>query len=113
MVDLYSNNLLAGAYGLWMPVAVCCIIVFNNVNAIVCNIFKLKALPLIGRFSMHIYVTHFLILCTIEFVITYFGLVSIRQYAIWLILGAYMLLLPLCCKYIRFQSQYPIRQLST
>lgn len=98
MVDMHTNSLLYGYYWLWMPVAAVCIIAFNNMCAILCKHFTPKFIPWVGRNAMYIFATHFLILCTIEFIVTYFEIVALYKYALWLMLVAYVLLLPILCK---------------
>lgn len=97
IVDMHSNSLLAGYYWAWIPVAICSIVAFNSVCSIVCEFLKFKILSWIGRHSMQIFVSHFLILCTIDFVIRYFELVQFRPYSFWMMIGAYLLILPICC----------------
>lgn len=97
IVDMHSNSLLAGSYWAWMPVAICSIIAFNNVCAVLCKFVNFKVLSWIGRHSMQIFVSHFLILCVIDFVVRYFELVQLRPYSLCLMLGAYILILPICC----------------
>lgn len=108
IVDMHSNSLLAGCFWAWIPVAICSIVAFNNVCAIICKFFRLTVLLWIGRHSMQIFISHFLILYTIDFVIRYFELVQLRPYSLWLMIGAYTLILPICCMCINSSGRIRI-----
>ena len=97
IVDMHSNSLLAGYFWAWMPMAICSIVAFNNVCAILCKFVKFTVLIWIGRHSMQIFVSHFLILCAIDFVVRYFELVQFHSYSLWLMISAYLIILPICC----------------
>lgn len=97
IVDMMGNHCLAGNYLLWIPVAFCCIIFFNALCKWLTVILRFKLIEWIGRNSMIIYIVHALIFVSIyEIVIHYFCPMS-GQLLLYLILLAYVVILPICC----------------
>lgn len=97
MVDMIFNKLLAGNYLLWIPVALCGIVVFNALCRWMCKYIRLKPIELVGQNAMTIYVTHILIVLTCTFVVEYFDMTLCYPYMLWIILGAYTIFLPVLC----------------
>ena len=75
MVDMLSNELLKGEYCLWIPVALCCIVVFNALCRRLCKLVSIKPFEWIGKNAMLIYVPHYLIVCV---VVNFFQLINLR-----------------------------------
>lgn len=97
MVDMMFNKLLAGNYLLWIPVAVCGIVSFNALCKGLYKYIRIKPLELVGKEAMTIYVTHILIVLTCTSIMEYLGITSCYPYMLWIILGAYVILLPILC----------------
>ena len=100
MVDMMFNKLIAGNYLLWLPVALCGIVTFNTICRFTCKYISIRPLEIVGQNAMTIYVTHILIVLTLQFIITYFELTSLYSYTLWLYLAGYAIFLPLLCKII-------------
>ena len=107
MVDMLYNKPLASTYtcislpiieyAMWIPVALCSIVTFNYVCQIISRFVSIKPLEVAGQKAMNIYTTHILIVVTITFIISYRDLAAAYPYLVWIILGAYALILPLLC----------------
>ncbi len=97
MVNMMFNKLIAGIYLLWIPVALCGIITFNTLCKGISRYVRIKPLELAGQRAMTIYVTHILILLTCTFVVDYFGIKQCDPFILWIILGAYIVFLPVLC----------------
>ncbi len=100
MVDMMFNKLLAGNYLLWIPVALCGIVTFNTICRFTCKYIPIRPLEIVGLNAMTIYVTHILILLTIQFVITYFEITTLYPYMLWMYLIGYVAFLPLLCRFV-------------
>ena len=100
MVDMMFNKLIAGHYLLWIPVALCGIVTFNTICRFTCKYISVRPIEIVGENAMIIYVTHILILLTIQFVITYFVITTLYPYMLWMYLAGYIVFLPLLCQFI-------------
>ena len=100
MVDMMFNKLIAGHYLLWIPVALCGIVTFNTICRFTCKYISIRPLEIVGQNAMTIYVTHILILLTIQFVITYFEITTLYPYMLWMYLIGYVAFLPLLCQFV-------------
>jgi len=101
MVDMMYNKLLAGNYLLWLPVALCGIVTFNTICRFTCKYISVRPLEIVGQNAMTIYVTHILILLTIQFAITYFEITTLYPYMLWMYLVGYVVFLPLFCQFVQ------------
>lgn len=100
MVDMMFNKLIAGHYLLWIPVALCGIVTFNTICRFTCKYISVRPIEIVGQNAMTIYVTHILILLTIQFVITYFEITTLYPYMLWMYLIGYVAFLPLLCQFV-------------
>lgn len=100
MVDMMYNKILAGNYLLWLPVALCGIVTFNTICRFTCKYISIRPIEIVGQNAMTIYVTHILILLTIQFVITYFEITTLYPYMLWMYLIGYVAFLPLLCQFV-------------
>lgn len=105
MVDMMFNKLLAGNYLLWMPVALCGIVTFNTICRLMYKYISIRPLEIVGQNAMTIYVTHILIVLTLQFIITYFELTSLYSYTLWLYLAGYVIFLPLLCRFVPIHNK--------
>lgn len=104
LVDMMFNKLLAGNYLLWLPVAFCGIITFNALCRFIYRFIRIKLIEIAGQNAMNIYVTHILIVLTCTFILEYFDLSRLFPYTIWILLGSYVLCLPICCYLLNRKS---------
>ena len=100
MVDMMYNKILAGNYLLWLPVALCGIVTFNTICRFTCKYISVRPIEIVGQNAMTIYVTHILIVLTLQFVITYFERTTLYPYMLWIYLAGYIVFLPLLCKFV-------------
>jgi len=100
MVDMLFNKLIAGNYLFWIPVALCGIVTFNTICRFTCKYISIRPIEIVGQNAMTIYVTHILILLTIQFVITYFEITTLYPYMLWMYLIGYVAFLPLLCQFV-------------
>ena len=100
MVDMMYNKLLAGNYLLWFPVALCGIVTFSTICRFTCKYISVRLIEIVGQNAMTIYVTHILIVLTLQFVITYFERTTLYPYMLWIYLAGYIVFLPLLCKFV-------------
>lgn len=100
MVDMMFNKLLAGNYLLWIPVALCGIVTFNTICRFTCKYISVRPIEIVGQNAMTIYVTHILIVITLQFVITYFEIATLYPYMLWICLAGYIVFLPLLCHFV-------------
>ena len=105
MVDMMYNKLLAGNYLFWIPVAFCGIITFNTICRLICKVISVRPLEIVGQNAMTIYVTHILIVLTLQFVITYFEITTLYPYMLWMYLAGYIVFLPLLCHFVPNQDK--------
>jgi surface polysaccharide O-acyltransferase-like enzyme len=98
IVDMWSNDLDSGNYFLWIPVALCCIVVFNAVCLFIYQYFQIKLIEMVGQNAMIIYVTYCLIYQTIRSISDFFDIQTSDVGMFSIILVAYVLILPLCVK---------------
>ena len=97
MVDMMFNKLLAGNYLLWMPVAICGIVTYNALCRLVYRYISIKPMEIVGQNAMPIYITHILIALTCTFLLEYFDMEHLMPYTLWIILGGYVIFLPIFC----------------
>ena len=97
IVDMIYNKSFNGNYVLWIPTALCGIIVFNTLCRWVAKGIRMRWVEWTGRNAMVIYVTHAIIVHLCVFAISYFELISLYSYILWIIIGAYMIFLPILC----------------
>lgn len=97
MVDMIYNTLLAGEYLLWIPVAFCGIVTFNALCRFIYKHVRIRPIEIAGQNAMNIYVTHILIVMTCIFIMEYYDLSQLYPYTTWILLGSYVLFLPLFC----------------
>ena len=106
MVDMMFNKLLAGNFLLWIPVAICGIVTFNALCRFVYQYIRLRPIEIAGQNAMYIYVTHILIVLTCTFIMEYFTLSQLYPYTTWILLGSYVLFLPICCYLLNRKSSH-------
>lgn len=99
IVGMRGNTLTQGVYLLDMPTCLAGIVVFNVLCRLIAKHLRHFSLPLeiVGQFAMIIYVTHGIIYRSIAHLISFYELVSLMPYVFWIIVGAYILFLPLFC----------------
>ena len=97
MVDMMYNKLLIGNYLLWIPTAFCGIIVLNALCRWISQYVRIRAIELAGENAMTIYATHILIVLTCTFVVDYFDWTLCYPYMLWIVLVAYVVIMPVLC----------------
>lgn len=97
MVDMMYNQLIAGNYILWIPVAFCGIVVFNMLCQWITKYVHITPIELVGQNAMTIYITHILIVISIQFVITYCEITKLYPHLMWVFIGGYVIFLPILC----------------
>ena len=100
MVDMMYNELLSGNYLLWMPVAACGIIIFNVLCRLTTKYIRIKPIEKVGQNAMTIYVTHILIVLSVQFVITYFHMAKLFPYLVQMFIAGYVVFLPILCYFV-------------
>ena len=100
LVDMMYNKWLGGCYMLWLPTAFCGIVTFNALCTWITTHVRLRSIELAGQNAMTIYVTHILIVTTCIFLVDHNEWSRCYPYILWIILGAYVILLPLFCYFI-------------
>lgn len=98
VVDMWPNKLLAGQYLLWIPVSLCCIIVFNEVCRWITRLVQLKPIEWVGKNAMTIYVVHCMVYVTVSTIFEYYDIQISSGGLLSVILLGYMLVLPIVCK---------------
>lgn len=97
IVDMWPNDVVAGNYLLWIPVAFCCIVTFNAVCRIISQYIRIKPIEWVGQNAISIYVIHALIITMIVELILSPNHINISSVCIiGLIILAYIVLFPLC-----------------
>lgn len=97
IVDMWPNDVVAGNYLLWIPVAFCCIVTFNAVCRIISQYIRIKPIEWVGSNAISIYVIHALIITMIVELILSPNHINISSVCIiGLIILAYIVLFPLC-----------------
>ena len=98
IVDMWPNQLVAGNYLLWIPVAFCCIVTFNAICRLVAQYIRVKPIEWVGENAMTIYVAHILIVTLfIDLVLRRINVTIPTHCVIGMIITIYAILLPLCC----------------
>lgn len=95
-VSMLSNTLLSGIYHLWIPVALCSIVFFNNLCKWLYSFVRIIPIEWIGKNAMMILLVHTLIYVPIKDICTYFNVSISGNELLCIILFAYGLVLPLC-----------------
>lgn len=72
-VSMLSNTLLSGIYHLWIPVALCSIVFFNNLCKWLYSFVRIIPIEWIGKNAMMILLVHTLIYVPIKDICTYFN----------------------------------------
>lgn len=93
VIDMMDNELLLGNYLFWIPVAFCCIIVFNTFCRCTYQFTRILSLEWIGMEAMVIYVVHFIIAQVVIFTMNILDVDVQSLLIIFIILIAYMLLI--------------------
>lgn len=97
MVGMLENAVIAGNYMLWIPVAFCCIVVFNQMCFFLYKWIRVKPIEIVGKCAMPIYVSHVLLIVIIDFIANYFQLAISSNMVLFSILLSYIIFLPLFC----------------
>ena len=99
VVGMRSNTLDAGIYLLNMPACLCGIVLFNVLCRLISKYVPLLSRPFeyIGMYAMIIYVSHGLLYISIGKILGDFELTTLMPYTLWIILGSYIVFLPLLC----------------
>lgn len=99
VVSMSSNMLRTGTYLLNIPECLCGIVVFNVLCRLVSKYLPFLSHPFeyVGIYAMIIYVSHGLLYQTISKILYDFELTNLMPYALWIILGSYVIFLPLFC----------------
>lgn len=96
IVDMWPNDVVAGNYLLWIPVAFCCIVTFNAICRIISQYIRIKPIEWIGQNAISIYVIHSLIITLIVEMILHYNNIDISSNSIiGLIIFAFAILFPL------------------
>lgn len=96
-VDMWPNELLAGHYLLWVPVSLCCIVVFNAVCRWLVGFVQIKPIEWVGKNAMTIYVVHYVLLVSVTTLLEHYVVQIVASGLFCIILLAYALILPVCC----------------
>ena len=96
VVQFLPNTLHSGYYLLNMPSALAGIVTFNVLCRLVAKYVPKITVPfeVIGKNALILYVAHGILYTSLASIILNFQLTSIMPYAIWLIIAAYILVLP-------------------
>lgn len=98
IVDMWPNEVVAGSYLLWIPVAFCCIVTFNAVCRWITQYVRVKPIEWVGQNAMTIYVVHILIVTLfIELVLRRLNITIPSLWVVGLITAVYAAVLPICC----------------
>ena len=99
VVEMRTNTVVFGRYWLNMPCALAGIVTFNVLFRLIAEYLPLISRPLmfVGQYSMIIYVTHGLIYKTIFELLQMYTPTTIMPYTFWIIITAYLLLIPPIC----------------
>ena len=99
-VDMRTNECTSAVkYLLSYPGSLAGIVTFNVLCRLVAKYLHYLSLPFeyIGKYAMIIYVSHGILYISIKRILPAFDLTSLMPYTLWLILGSYILFLPLFC----------------
>ena len=105
IVDMWPNRLMLGSYWLWIPTALCGIVVLNNICRIICDGLHKYAPPPIrprilectARNAMPIYVTHALLIVLTSEIIMHVENSFVTSHATLIIIGVLVVMLPIVC----------------
>ena len=99
VVGMRSNTLNTGIYLLNMPACLCGIVLFNVLCRLISKYAPLLSRPFeyIGKYAMVIYVSHGLLYISIGKILVDFEMITLMPYTLWIILGSYIVFLPLLC----------------
>lgn len=103
MVNMKSNTLLyeciSQCYLLNMPECFAGIVVFNLACRAIAKYLPYVSWPFekVGVFAMIIYVSHGILYKSIQKILYLYELTELRPYGLWIIVGVYILFLPLLC----------------
>ena len=99
VVGMKSNTLETGIYLLNMPACLSGIVLFNVLSRLIAKYLPMVSRPFeyVGIYAMIIYVSHGLLYISITKILSDFELTSLMPYSLWLILGAYIIFLPILC----------------
>lgn len=99
IVGMKDNFLHSGIYLLNMPACFAGIVVFNVICRYVARYLRVLSLPFeyIGKYAMIIYVSHGILYTSVGKILTNYELTTLMPYTLWLILGSYIIFLPLFC----------------
>lgn len=97
---MHANKMYYGNYVLFFPMAVAGIVVTNNLFRICYTRYCLKILEYIGRNSMNIYVTHWILFVLVSFIAKNLLHIESEGIHFLLLLGTSIIFLPVICNFI-------------
>lgn len=97
---MHANRMYRGNYLLFFPMAVAGIIMTNNIFSFLCNRVKFRILEYIGRNSMNLYVTHWILFTIVVFVTKHISHIESTKYMFYILLMSSIVFLPLISKLI-------------
>ena len=110
IVVMKTNTLYQGDYLLNMPVCLASIVVFNVLCRLLIKLLPhivIKPFEIIAKYAFIIYVSHGIIDIFITLCIIKLGLINLMPYTLWIILGAFALILPVLC--LIYKKNFNIR----
>ena len=97
---MHANRMYRGNYLLFFPMAVAGIIMTNNVFRFLCKRVRFRILEYIGRNSMKLYVTHWVLFTIVMFVAKHVFNIESAKHLFYILLMSSILCLPLISKLI-------------